>query len=112
MGNVSSSDQMRMPPICYSDTHSIYEDSTATTNDYKCKYHSQTRFDRIQISPICHSLILDGYIRTQCSSLYILPSDVSMLCQTMLWGYSYHTITVNEDELSTITSPKQMSTNG
>eukprot|EP01084_Bolivina_argentea_P272432 463838_1 len=78
---------------------------------YKCKYHSETEFDTIQLSTVLHRLIIDGYFRQYCSSLYIIPNSISIWCQNMLWGLNYFTIIINRNDLQTVTSPKQMNNN-
>ncbi len=91
MGNSSSSN------------HAMINQKNQSQNPkYKCKYHSETAL---------HRLIIDGYIRQYCSSLYIIPNSISIWCQNMLWGLNYFTISVNRDDLKSITSPKQMSNN-
>ena len=67
----------------------------------------------IKISPFYQKLVVDGYIRRQCSSIYILPNPISILCRNMVWGLNTFSISLNTQELQRMTSLKQMkSTNG
>ncbi len=47
-----------------------------------CQFHSETEFDKIQLSPVLHKLIIDGYIRKYCNIIvhhYILYQIVCQL---------------------------------